>query len=66
MILEVEFRESSLSSIVDLNKFKVSTLHEETSEIEIVNFDECYATWLKDEIYVNHARINLNNAYLNI
>ena len=51
MILEVEFRESSLSNIVDLNKFKVSTLHEETSEIENVNFDECYATWLKDEMY---------------
>ena len=51
MILEVEFRDSSLSSFVDLNKFKVSTLHEETSEIENVNFDECYATWLKDEMY---------------
>ena len=38
-------------SFVDLNKFKVSLLHEEASEIENINFAVCYATWLKDGIY---------------
>ena len=35
----------------DLNKFKVSLLHEETSEIGKKYLVGCYAPWLKDGIY---------------
>ena len=35
----------------DLNKFKVSLLHEETSEIGKKYLVGCYASWLKDGIY---------------
>ena len=35
-------------SFTDLNKLKVSLLHEETSEIEKNHFVGCYATWPND------------------
>ena len=35
----------------DLNKFKLSPLHGETSEIGKKYFVGCYETWLKDGIY---------------
>ena len=43
------------SSLGDLNKFKefyfLSPLHEESSEVENINFLGCYENWLKDGIY---------------
>lgn len=38
------------TSVSNLDKFKLSLLHKEASEIEN-NFVGCYATWWKDGIY---------------
>ena len=37
-------------SFVDLNKFNVSLLQEEATEIESIDFVGCYTTQLKDDI----------------
>ena len=49
-MLEAKFRNSleiHYTSFVSLNRFKVSFLHEETSENQNINIVGCYATWLK-------------------
>ena len=51
LILEAKFTEDLLHIFDNLNKFKVSLLHEETSEIRKKYFVGCYAPQLKDGIY---------------
>ena len=51
LILEAKFTEDLLHIFDNLNKFKVSLLHEETSEIWKKYFVGCYAPQLKDGIY---------------
>ena len=50
LILEVKFKEDSLSIFDNLNTFSLSLLHEETSEIWKKYFVGCYIPWLKDGI----------------
>ena len=51
MILKAKFVDDSLSNFDDLSKFKVSVLHEGTSEIGKKYFNGCYQPSLKDGIY---------------
>ena len=52
MILEAKFEIIHNPSFANLNKFlRLSLLHEEVSEIEIINFIGCYATCPKDSVY---------------
>ena len=46
-----EIAEDSLSIFDNLNKFKVSLLHEETNAIWKKYFVRCYAPWLKHGVY---------------
>ena len=38
-------------SFTNLNKFKVSAVNQERSEIETINFVECYTAWPTDGSY---------------
>ena len=54
-------------SFVDLNKFNVSLLQEEATEIESIDFVGCYTTQLKDDICaVTNTSDRSLSAYLHI